>query len=174
MDPKQISALAVILLVALASTLTWKYVKNQTKDDTDRNIIKQPTAYIKVLSIVMIGLIFVTLYLLIFELDAFGDIGGAIAGMTTIGLLFLLALSLLINTINWKLEMFDSYVIHTNWIGRKRKYMYEELIVVDVKSGYRIYMRETNKRMFDISNFMDNYKSFVKAYSQYGKISKRK
>jgi hypothetical protein len=94
--------------------------------------------------------------------------------MTTIGLLFLLALSLLINTINWKLEMFDSYVIHTNWIGRKRKYMYEELIVVDVKSGYRIYMRETNKRMFDISNFMDNYKSFVKAYSQYGKISKRK
>lgn len=172
MNPKQISAIIVVVVVTIVSKYVWRFVKRKVIDNTNDFVIRQPSSYIKILALALMGLSFVTIFLLIFEKEAFSDVGGAIAGMSFIGILFLLTLFLLINTINWKLELFDSYCIHTNWIGKKSEFKYENLIVVNVNSGYRVYLGK--KRVFDVSNFQDNYKTFVRLYSQHKKIVKRK
>ncbi|WP_210994388.1 DUF6560 family protein, partial [Acholeplasma laidlawii] len=110
-------------------------------DDTNKFIIKQPLIYNKILPIVLVGLLFVALYLIVFEKEALSsDIEGAIAALAFLGIIFLGSLFLLINNINWKIEVFDTYCIHTNLFGRKKKYLYQDLRVIDYKTAYRVYL----------------------------------
>lgn len=149
-------------------------INNNTKvmDDTNKFIIKQPLIYNKILPIVLVGLLFVALYLIVFEKEALSsDIEGAIAALAFLGIIFLGSLFLLINNINWKLEVFDTYCIHTNLFGRKRKYLYQDLRVIDYKTAYRVYLGK--KRIFGISHLQDNYKMFAELYSKHNKIMQR-
>ena len=148
-------------------------MKNQkVKDDTANVTIKQPSIYNKILPMVLVGLLSVALYLIVFEKEALSsDIEGAIAALAFLGIIFLATLFLLINNINWKLEVFDTYCIHTNLFGGKTKYLYKDLRVIDYKTAYRVYLGK--KRIFGISHFQDNYKIFSKLYSKHNKIMQR-
>jgi membrane protein YdbS with pleckstrin-like domain len=169
MDPKQIIGIISIVVVTIASKYFWQHIKKKVDEDTKSNIIKQPSNYIVVGVMMIIGFAVIIAVIAIFS-DVF-ESEASIAVIVVFSLGYLLAIYILLNSLNWKLELFDEYCIHTNIFGKKRTYIYKEIRVVDVSSGFRVY--NGKRRIFDISGFQDNWKAFPQQFKKHNKIERR-
>ena len=166
MTTEQIIGIISIIVVTISVKYFWRYTQNKVKKEVDSNVIKQPSTYLLISIMCTVGTT-VIVGVLLLTTNAFEQ-EGWFAGITVFALMYLLYIGLILFSLNWKLELHDSYCTHTNLFGKKRKYLYQDLKVVDVSSGFRVYYN--NRRVFDISIFQDNWKAFPNEYKKHNKI----
>lgn len=166
MTTEQIIGIISIVVVSISVKYFWQYTKKKVKKDIDSNVIKQPSTYLLV-GIMGTVVLTVIIGVLLLTTSAFEQ-EGRFAGITVFALIYILLIGIILFSLNWKLELHDSSCTHTNLFGKKKEYLYQDLKVVDVSSGFRVYYNK--RRVFDISIFQDNWKAFPNEYKKHKKI----
>ncbi len=166
MTTEQIIGIISIVVVTISVKYFWQYTKNKVKKEIDTNVIKQPSTYLFVGILMIVGFT-VILGVLLIATDAFHG-SDTVAAIIFFSKISMFSFLILLFALNWKLELYDSYCTHTNLFGKKKEYLYQDLKVVDVSSGFRIY--HNKRKVFDISIFQDNWKAFPNEYKKHNKI----
>ncbi len=166
MTTEQIIGIISIVVVTILVKYFWQYTKKKVKKDIDSNVIKQPSTYLFVGILMIVGFT-VILGVLLIASDVFHG-NDTVAAIIFFSILFMFSFLILLFALNWKLELHDSYCTHTNLFGKKKEYLYQDLKVIDVSSGFSVY--HNKRRVFDISIFQDNWKAFPNEYKKHSKI----
>ena len=152
------------LLVAsvLFSALRYFLIVKTHREET-KNIIRQPNLY-RLVSFAILGFYGFMVAALFWPEISINSQADPVAGMLFI--LFIIPswwVGLL--SFNWKVEIYDDYFVHTNFIGVKHRYNYDEIEIRQYNACDRIFLN--GKYRFTISYLQDNCDAIDVARARY-------
>lgn len=153
------------LLVASVLFSAVKYlVIVKTHREDNKNLIRQPNLY----RLISLGILlcYASMLAAIFWPEKFaGSIKETISGGMMLTMFILLFWWVGLMAFNWKVELFDDCFIHTNFIGVKHKYNYDEIEIRQYKACDRIFT--DGKYRFTVSYLQENSDAINIARARY-------
>lgn len=159
----QIGCLISFITVLTSVIYYLRYREKRTyrklDDKEGDNIIKNNFASTAVIIFLIVLFALINIYLC---LDGKPNEDGTLDLIILYLMSYLLFFSMLLHSINWKLELLEDYCIRTNLIRRKKKYFYKDLRIVKISDGFKVY--QNKHRVFTIYYQFDNYEKFEELY----------
>ena len=159
----EISSLVSIIVLPLTFGII-KYAKSKVKDkvEIDSEFIK-PFPFLKYLCLFCIILLLISSAgILLDTVTIKRELESNY--IIILGICYLVAFVVLIYSVNWKIEIQEDFCIHTNIFGKKKKYLYKDLMVIKLPEAYKVCFN--NHKVFIISTYLNNWKQFVDAYKK--------
>lgn len=157
-------AISTLLVASVLLSALRYFVIVKTHREENKNIIRQPDLY----RLVSLGIFLLYMFMCaaIFWPEKFsGSIQESVSGGIII-IVFLIPfwwVGLL--SFNWKVEIYDDYFVHTNFIGVKHRYNYDEIEIRQYNACDRIFLN--GKYRFTISYLQDNCDAIDVARARY-------
>ncbi len=148
--------ISTLLVASALFSALWYVISAKTHPAPKEKIIRQPK-YFRFVS--LCGLLFYAfMTAAIFWPEKFaGTVQETVSG----GMMFILFITLdwwtCLYSFNWKVEIFDDYFVHTNFLGIKNRYSYDEIEIRNYKACDRIFV--DGKYKFTISYLQENIRA---------------
>lgn len=157
-------AISTLLVASVLFSAIRYFVVVKTHKEENKNIIRQPNFY----RLASSGIFFIygLMTASIFWPTSFAgdELETQLGGMMFI-IFILLGWWIGLMAFNWKVEIYDDYYVHTNFIGVKYRYNYDEIEIRQYNACDRIFLN--GKYRFTISYLQDNCDAIDVARSRY-------
>lgn len=156
-------AISTLLVASVLFSAIRYFVVVKTHKEETKDIIRQPNFY-RLVSFAILGFYGFMVAALFWPEICINSQTDPVAGMMFI--LFIIPswwVGLL--SFNWKVEIFDDYFVHTNFIGVKHRYTYDEIEIRQYNVCERIFLN--GKYRFTISYLQDNCDAIDVARARY-------
>jgi len=137
--------------------------------DNGKNVIEYPVLW-KAIIFVAALVFLVTSIIVIFLPNIFADTDTKIFVISVSLLLTVALIYFFLYLLFWKVEVFDSYFLHSRAFRSKTKIAYDNIELRGSSSGHRFYI--DNKHILSVSYLQDNYRLLDKAIRKYQKDNK--
>ncbi len=156
-------AISTLLVASVLLSALRYFVIVKTHREENKNIIRQPNFYRLASFGIFLLYVFMCAALFWPEISVNSQTDPVAAMMFM--LFILLGWWIGLMAFNWKVEIYDDYFVHTNFIGVKHRYNYDEIEIRQYNACDRIFLN--GKYRFTISYLQDNCDAIDVARSRY-------
>lgn len=157
-------AISTLLVASVLFSALRYFVIVKTHREENKNIIRQPNFY-RLVSFAILGFYGFMVACVFLPGSFIGDEQETMFW----GMMFILFIIpswwVGLMAFNWKVEIYDDYFVHTNFIGVKHRYNYDEIEIRQYNACDRIFLN--GKYRFTISYLQDNCDAIDVARARY-------
>lgn len=147
--------ISTLLVASALFSALWYVISLKRHPEPKEKIIRQPKSY-RILSLGIV-LIYAFMASALFWTEISVDGKAAPDAVMVFFMVVILDWWTCLYSFNWKVEIFDDYFVHTNFLGIKNRYSYDEIEIRNYKACDRIFV--DGKYKFTISYLQENIRA---------------